>query len=206
MRVHRATDDRRISEAFAWVCRIAGRLIFAALITPPVLTACSNGHLRLSPSPSLPVPPPAVSGVDHTVTVSWQLADSFDILPGGMCAGRGPNRGMENGARIVLQGNTTGFVDETKATATFQRRPLSQKQALEDDGLYCVLRAVFAPSVPDPDGYSVKFPGTPVHWDHLDRLRGSTPFGEPDKPPGYGYYNLGSQLCPSLLDPPSKDC
>jgi hypothetical protein len=76
--------------------------------------------------------------------VSWQLADSFDILPCGMCAGRGPNRGMENGARIALQGNTTGFIDETKATATFQRRPLSPKQASDDDGLYCVLRGVCA--------------------------------------------------------------
>jgi hypothetical protein len=51
---------------------------------------------------------------------------------------------MENGARIALQGNTTGFIDETKDTATFQRRPLSPKQASDDDGLYCVLRGVCA--------------------------------------------------------------
>ncbi|WP_255469357.1 hypothetical protein [Mycolicibacterium sp. P1-18] len=33
-----------------------------------------------------------------------------------------------------------------------------------------------------------------------------TPFGRPDDPPGYGVYDLGSQTCPSLLDPPDKVC
>jgi hypothetical protein len=178
----------------------------AALITAVgVLAACSNVHAPVAAPPSLPVPPPAVSAIDHTVTVTWQLADSFDILPTGQCAGRGDNRGMKPGARIQLHGNSTGLYDETTATASFQRRALSAKTALIDDGLYCVLRAVFAPSLPDPDGYSIKFPGTPVSWEHLGRP-GGTPFGRPDNPPGYGGYNLGSQTCPSLLDPPEKDC
>jgi hypothetical protein len=150
-------------------------------------------------------PAPAVSAIDHTVSVTWQLADSFDILPGGKCAERGDNRGMSDGARIQLQGSTTGFVDETRATARFQRRTLSAKEALFDDGLYCVLRAVFAPSMPDPDGYSVKFSGTPVIWNRLGKP-GGTPFGRPNNPPGYGGYNLASQTCRSLLDPPDKDC
>jgi hypothetical protein len=169
------------------------------------MTSCSNGESPPSPSSSLPVSPPAVSGIDHTVTVRWQLADSFDVLPDDKCAGRGAYRGMADGARIQLQGNTTGFTDETTASARFEHQILSKKQALFDDGLYCVLRAVFAPSVPDPAGYSVKFPGTSIHWDHLGDPRVS-PFGRFDPPPGFGSYNLGSQMCPSLLDPPTKDC
>jgi hypothetical protein len=186
------------------VCCTTSRLL-AVIAAAAVVAACSSGHASQGASPSWPVPPPAVSGIDHTVIVTWQLADSFDILPGGKCAGRGSNRGMSDGARIQLQGKITGFFDETRATASFQRRNLSAKEALGDDGLYCVLRAVFAPSMPDPEGYSVKFPGTPVKWDHLGKP-GRTPFGRPDSPPGYGAYNLGSQTCQSLLDPPYKDC
>ena len=135
----------------------------------------------------------------------WQLADSFDILPDGTCAGRGPNHGMTDGARVQLVGSTTGFVDQTTATASFEHPPLSPKEALFDDGLYCILYAVFSPSMPDPDGYSVKFPGTRVKWDHLQAGNG-TPFGKPDNLPGYGVLNLGSQTCPALLDPPDMDC
>jgi hypothetical protein len=177
----------------------------AAFAAAGMLVACSNGHSPVAASPSLPVPPPAVSAIDHTVIVKWSLADSFDILSGGKCAGRGDNRGMSDGARIQLQGNTTGFFDETRATARFHRYVLSGKEALFDDGRYCVLEAVFAPSIPDPDGYSVKFPGTRVKQIHLGKP-GGTPFGTPDNPPGYGSYNIGSQTCRSLLDPPDKDC
>lgn len=186
------------------ICRPASRFVGALLAATAALTACANDHARLA-SPSLPVPPPAVSAIDHTVTVRWQLADSFDVLPGGTCAGRGLNRGMRNGARMHLQGNTTGFVDETRVTATLERRTLSARGALSDDGLYCVIRAVFAPALPDPDGYSIKFPGTPVKWDHLG-ASGRAPFGRPDLPPGFGSINLGSQTCPNLFDPPEKDC
>lgn len=125
----------------------------------------------------MPVPPPAVSGIDHTVAVKWSLADSFDILPDGTCAGRGDNRGMNNGARIQLQGDTTGFIDQTRATAHFHREILSMKEALMDDGLYCVVEAVFAPSMPDPDGYSIRFSGTRIHIDHLGKPGSGTPFG-----------------------------
>lgn len=187
------------------VCYTTSRFVAALITVTGALAACSNGYAPVAASPSLPVPPPAVSAIDHTVTVTWQLADSFEILPGGKCAGRGDNRGMSDGARIQLHGNATGFVDETRATARFQHRSLSARESLFDDGRYCVLRAVFAPSMPDPDGYSVKFPGTPVSWDHLGKP-GGTPFGRPDNPPGYGGYNLGSQTCGSLLDPPDKDC
>jgi hypothetical protein len=53
------------------------------------------------------------------------------------------------------------------ATARFEPQALTGKSALSDDGLYCVLHAVFAPALPDPDGYSVTFPGTPISWDEL---------------------------------------
>jgi len=186
------------------ICRPAPRLVGELLAATAALTACTNDHVQLA-SPSLPVPPPAVSAIDRTVTVRWQLADSFDVLPGGTCAGRGENRGIRNGARMHLQGDTTGFVDETRATATFERRALSAGEARGDDGLYCVLRAVFAPVLPDPDGYSIKIPGTPIKWDHVG-ASGHTPFGHPNLPPGFGSINLGSQLCPNLLDPPEKEC
>ena len=112
---------------------------------------------------------------------------------------------MNNGARIQLWGDTTGFIDETRAAARFHREMLSVKEAQSDDGLYCVVQAVFAPSMPDSAGYSVKFSGTRIHIDHLGRP-GGTPFGRPDPPPGYGSYNISTQRCRSLLDPPDKDC
>jgi hypothetical protein len=171
-----------------------------------VLTACaSSTQAPVTASPLSTAPPPAVSEIDHTVTVKWRLADSFDLLPGGRCAGRGDNRGMGDGARIQLQGSSSGFINETRATATVEREELSPKQALIDDGVYCTLRAVFSPSMPDPDGYSVKFSGTKIKMANLGRP-GGTRFGRPDPPPGYGVYNVTSQLCPDLLDPPEKDC
>lgn len=181
----------------------ASKLVAVLVILP---AACSTDGAPAAGPPSLPAPPPAISAIDHTLVVTWQLADSFDVLPNGLCAGRGDNAGMRDGARIRLRGNTTGFDDETTATARFQRRALSPKQSALDDGLYCILRAVFAPALPDPNGYSIAFPGSRVRWDHLGKPGVGTPFGRPDSPPGYGVYNLGSQKCPSLLDPPDKDC
>lgn len=139
------------------------------------------------------------------MAVRWSLADSFDILPDGTCAGRGDNRGMNNGARIQLHGDTTGFIDETSAIARFHREIVSRKEALFDDSLYCVVEAVFAPSLPDPGGCSIKFSGTRIHVNHLGKP-GGTSFGRPDPPPGYGTYNVSTQRCPHLLDPPNKDC
>src|SRR5882757_2766569 len=147
------------------VVRVRSALWRLTAVLAVAVAGCSIDAPVTSP-PSMPVPPPAVSGTDHTVLVTLQLADSFDVLPNGLCTGRGENRGMRDGVRIRLHGNSTGLYDETLATARFQRRALSPKQSLIDDGLYCVLRAVFAPSLPDPDGYSISFPGTPVRWDH----------------------------------------
>ncbi|WP_131536382.1 hypothetical protein [Mycolicibacterium aromaticivorans] len=189
------------------VCHRTLRSLAVVMAVAATVAACStNGPPRGTASSSPVAPPPAVSGVDHTVAVKWSMADSFDILPDGTCAGRGDNRGMNNGARLQLQGDTTGFTDETRVTARFRRATLSKKEALMDDGQYCVVEGVFAPSMPDPGGYSIKFSGTRIHIDHLGKPGSGTPFGRPDPPPGYGVYNISTQRCPSLLDPPDKDC
>jgi hypothetical protein len=112
---------------------------------------------------------------------------------------------MGDGARVLLRGNTTGLDVEATATAYVDRRPpmLSHGRPILDDHVYCDIEAVFTPSMPDPDGYSLKFAGAD-HWVELGKP-GRTPFGKPEKP-GYGPYSIGSQSCPSLLDPPNKDC
>jgi hypothetical protein len=151
-------------------------------------------------------PPPAVSAADDTVWVKWALADSFDVLPGDRCAGRSSFIGMGDRAHVLLRGNSTGWDVEGKATAYVEHRAplLSHGQPmLDDDNVYCAIGVVFTPSMPDPDGYSLKFAGAD-HWEDLG-TPGHTRFGRPDRP-GYGTYNIGSQSCPSLLDPPDKDC
>jgi hypothetical protein len=134
------------------------------------------------------------------------LADSFDVLPDGKCAGRSGFREMRDGVRVQLRGDTTGFSDETRATARVEQQLLDGKRAFGDDGLYCVIEAVFAPSMPDPNGYWLKFAGSADREKWLGKPSSGTPFGRPDPPPGDGSFNIGSQACPTLLDPPEKDC
>ncbi len=90
------------------VCCWTSPLHATVLVVAAALAGCSTSSpAQLEASPSRGAPPPAVSGVDHTLTVRWSLADSFDILPDGSCAGRDENRGMGSGARIQLQGDST---------------------------------------------------------------------------------------------------
>jgi hypothetical protein len=174
-----------------------------------LMSACS-GH-ALPPTGATAtsaklLPPPAVSGIDDTVSVKWALADSFDVLPDGTCAGRSNFRGITNGAQALLRGNGTGFDVETRANTHVERwQPQIShgKPLLNDDYVYCAVDAVFAPSMPDPEGYSVKF-AEADQWVWLGKP-GGRPFGQLDKP-GYGSYRITSQACPSLLDPPEKDC
>jgi hypothetical protein len=113
---------------------------------------------------------------------------------------------MSDGERVQLRGNTTGFSVETRATTHFEHWPPRMyrgKPIQDDDYLYCIVEAVFAPSMPDPDGYSVKFAGASrEEW--LGKPS-RTPFGKPERP-GYGSYQITAQTCASLLDPPDKDC
>lgn len=181
----------------------SGTCLVAALGFP--LAACSPGD-RLPAAfpehtPSHVASPPAISGIDRTVTVRWQLADSFDVLPDGSCAGRSIFSEFHDGVHVLLIGVTSRLSDETRATTHVEQRPVSPS----DDGQYCVVEAVFAPSLPDPAGYSIKFAGSRDRVRFLGRP-GGAPYGQPDPPPGYGRYNLGSQSCPSLLDPPDRDC
>jgi hypothetical protein len=191
-----------------WGCRGSARplLQLSVLAAVAVLGACSSSSGRPDNAGTQGVPsPPAVSGVDDTVWVQWALADTFDVRPGGRCEGRASFRGMGDGSRVVLRGNSTGWDVEGRATAYVDHREpyLSHGQPLPDDNVYCDIRVVFSPSMPDPDGYSLKFAGAD-HWEDIG-TPGRTPFGQPDRP-GYGPYNIGSQSCPSLLDPPEKYC
>lgn len=179
------------------------------------LVACATSVPQPSagtPRP-LPSPPPAVSAIDHTVSIGWQLADSFDVTPNGSCRGRSAFINMGAGLRVQLRGRTTGLTDETRATARVEDHTIG-RSARWDDGLYCVIRIVFAPAVPDPDGYWLRFPASQqpdVELRALNRGVGpifsrGEPVEQPTLPAGYGLYNSGSQSCPSPLDPPDRDC
>jgi hypothetical protein len=157
------------------------------------------------PAPTT-VPPPAVSGVDNTVSVEISLADSFDVLPGGRCAGRSSNSGMSDGAKVQLRGDTVGGSAWATATARFERHPFMYrgKEVPEaDDGLYCNVKMVFAPSKPDPESrYSIKFVGG--DW-RSGVTVGRAAYGQLDRP-GYGSSRMTIQTCRSAADPPEKDC
>src|SRR5690242_18526841 len=60
---------------------------------------------------------------------------------------------MSNGARVQLRGDTVGGSVWSVATTRVWREPprISHGKPLaDDDGLYCVVAAVFAPTRPDP--------------------------------------------------------
>jgi hypothetical protein len=184
-------------------------LLIAMLL---VASACSTGQQELrttrrATSSTTQAPPPAASEIDNTVSVTIALADSFDVLAGGKCAGRSNNSGISDGARVQLRGDTVGGSTWATATARVERRPviLRGKEVPDaDDGLYCVVEAVFAPSRPDPQSsYSLKFVGGDW-WQHIVHV-GTAPYGQLDRP-GYGRTQITVQLCESPLDPPEKDC
>jgi hypothetical protein len=157
-------------------------------------------------TPNVPASPPAVSGVDDTVWMHIELADSFDALPDGTCAGRDTYRGMSDQARVYLRGNETGFSDQTSVSARFKQYPTVMyhgEPRLDDDYKYCVIDAVFTPSMPDPSGYWLKFAG--VGDEVQFGPPGRTPFGQPEHL-GYGKYQVVMQACRSRLDPPGKVC
>ena len=70
-------------------------------------------------------------------------------------------RGVGDGSWVLLRGNSTGWDVEGQATAYVEHRELhvSHGQPLPEDNLYCDIRVVFTPSMPDPDGHSLKFAG-----------------------------------------------
>lgn len=179
------------------------------------LAACTTNVPRL-PTATLQShlgSPPATSAIDHTVSIELRLADSFDVSPNGSCVGRAPFDHMGAGLRAQLTGRTTGLGDDTRATAQLENLTVGQS-ARFDDGLYCVIRLVFAPAMPDPDGYRLRFPGSQHNEVDLGEpsrglgpifVRGE-PVDEPTVPRGYGRYSSSFQSCPSTLDPPDKDC
>ncbi|HET6734312.1 hypothetical protein [Mycobacterium sp.] len=71
-----------------------------------------------------PGQPPRIEGAPDrqlpsavTVTVDFWLADSFDILADGRCAGRSTNEGMRDGTRALLRGTSPGFDVEANVVA-----------------------------------------------------------------------------------------
>lgn len=139
--------------------------------------------------------------MDNTVSVTITLADSFDVLPDGKCAGRSDNSGMYDGAKVQLRGDTVGGSVSSIATAKFEVTPAVKKRP--DDHLYCIVRVVFSPERPDPSSrYSIKFVG----GDWMEGIKvGREKFGRLDRP-GYGSATILRLLCESLVDPPSKEC
>ena len=120
---------------------------------------------------------------------------------------------MGAGLRVQLRGRTTGLTDETLATARVEDRTTGRSR-LFDDGLYCVIRIVFDPAVPDPDGYWLRFRGSQQSDIELRTLNGGVgpifsrgePVEQPTLPAGYGQFTTSSQSCPSPVDPPDKNC
>ena len=184
-----------------------GALLMAMCFLAPACSTTQTPSRDETASQSVPVPPPAVSGIDNTVSVKIALADSFDVLQGDKCAGRSRNSGMRDGALVQLRGDTVGGSTSTTASAHVERRApriYRGKPLIDDDGIYCVVKAVFSPARPDPSSrYSIKF----VDGDWLQDLVhvGRAPYGQLDRP-GYGSGDVGIQRCPSLLDPPTKYC
>lgn len=179
----------------------------AATVCLVAVSACAPGpHKPRNATDAPGPPPPAVSSIDRTVAVRWSLADTFDVKPDGTCAGRDSFRGMSHGTRVLLRGTSTGWDVETTATAFVVRWPTATyrgRPLLDDDYLYCTVDAVFAPSMPDPEGYSAKFAGA-GHWYQLGKPS-RTPFGKPERP-GYGSYRIVAQSCPTRLAAPDEEC
>ncbi|AKS34275.1 hypothetical protein AFA91_22920 [Mycolicibacterium goodii] len=134
------------------------------------------------------------------------LADSFDVLPDGRCAGRRVNNGMRDGGRVQLRSTTVGGSVWSVASAHIEHIPPPLRHGrplFEDDGLYCFVKAVFVPQRPDPTStYDLKFEGG--NWRGGLKL-GRAPFGQRDRP-GYGSVIATVMTCNSLQDPPEKDC
>lgn len=140
----------------------------------------------------------------------WELADSFDILSDGTCIGTFLNEGIVDGVRIQLRSETLGGSAWATATARFKQYPPTVYNGVyghrvEDDGLYCSVKAVFAPAIADPEGrYFAKVAGG--DWGHSAWVRSEFWMYDSDGPAGYGLDTALVQNCASRADPPDKEC
>ena len=199
---------------------MSGRPFFAparlrlllAIVGALVMSACSSGRpvtVGSATPEHLPVPP-ARSAFDDTVTTVWNLADSFDVRSDGTCTGRSSNAGMGDGVKVQLRSETLGGSASATATARVKQHPPTIYNGVnghwvDDDGLYCVVTAVFAPAIPDPDGeYVTKFGGG--NWGHAVRVQSKFWMYDSLGPPGYGLVRTLVQSCRWLADPPDKAC
>jgi hypothetical protein len=115
---------------------------------------------------------------------------------------------MHDGARVRFHGASTGFDDETTVTTHYEQTIHAAKNAAVDDGKTCVVRAVFAPRMPDPTGYAIDFPEarSPVGAASTGPMNGMTPFGRANEPPGYGTLNVSVQRCRNPAASPDENC
>jgi hypothetical protein len=147
-----------------------------------------------------------VSSIDHVVDIQWFLEDSFDVTSDGKCVGRGDNSGIRDRAIVRFHGDSTGFDDQTTVTTRYVQSTPTGREAMFADGKTCVARAVFAPTMPDPSGYTVTFTGTRVPVSSTGPMRGMTPFGMANEPAGYGRLKIIVQTCRNPAAPPGQDC
>jgi hypothetical protein len=183
--------------------------LVATLSIPTVPMACATPAPSAVTAETSPVVvlPPAVTALDDTVSVTLALADSFTALPDGTCEGRSSNAGIANGAQAQLRGNIAGGSVSSTVTTHYRFTPPAPGRetdpAGEDDGEYCIVTAVFAPTRPDPDSrYLIKFPGG--DWRGLVHV-GRERYGRLDRP-GYGSTFVIVQTCQRISDPPDKQC
>jgi hypothetical protein len=166
-------------------------------------TAACSGTRVVGGRPTAP-PAPMSGNVDVTIA----LSDSFDVLPGGKCAGRHLNQGVRDGASIKVFGLTDNKPDSpfTPATASatydendFTRRP-------DDDGKFCLVHFTFVPHKPDLAGYFIEFP--------LGKGQRGTAYttyfysfwSDPIGGRGYGVFQLAEWTCADRDASPERRC
>ncbi|GAB5895397.1 hypothetical protein [Mycolicibacterium mageritense] len=127
--------------------RAAARLWTAVIIAAAAaLTGCAS---QVAGNATAPRP------YAGPVSVEFAYTDSFDVLSGGKCQGRGINGSIRQGA-VVEVISWTGSGARTTATIDVQYEENSDRRP-EDDGRFCVARFSFVtPEPPSLSGYTVR--------------------------------------------------
>jgi hypothetical protein len=93
------------------------------------------------------------------VEVELAFTDSFDVLPGNKCGGRGLFAGVVDGAEVQIRRSGHPGDDPVMATAsTVYERDTARIRGVYDDGQYCVAKLTFITPGPSLEGYEVQFP------------------------------------------------
>ncbi|ORA26019.1 hypothetical protein [Mycobacterium aquaticum] len=124
------------------------------------------------------------------VDVTFAYTDSFDVLPGGKCRGRGLFAGVRDGAQLDVV-SLTGY--GARATATLHVRYEEDPARRQgDDGKFCIARFTFVtPEPPSRVGYVAEHPAGPL----------------PVIGPGVGpTFETVLSACTELNSPPEAPC